>query len=331
LRFAQYLHGGEGTISATFLPALLYSPLPLLIAISFGEGVRQGDLVVTVVSIWQNLRTSMVFIGTDPGTSVLALHILLLGIAIPVFLLGSAIDELRRSAETRRRLAGALLRAQDEERRHIARELHDSTGQSLVIANLMAVRVQSMAPSSCGPVIAELQDVLQGAMAEIRTAAYLLHPPLLDVAGLSMALRSYVEGFSKRTAVCVDLELSPNLGRMSSDVELVLFRVIQEALTNIWRHSGSKTARIQLVRTVSDARPQVTLSIEDAGKGIPSNIRQSTLSRSTSGQQAPPGLGLIGMRERLHQIGGQLEIDSTIGRTVIKAIVTLNPETEQQG
>ena len=323
----------EGTVTTGFLPALLYSPLPFIFwaAIRFGErGASGAILVVTVVSIWENLRESTLFIGVDTGTSVLALQIFLLGIAIPVFLLGIAIDELRRTGEATRRLAGALLRAQDEERRRIARELHDSTGQNLVMANLMAGQVQTLAPPSCAPAIRELKDILQGTISEIRTVSYLLHPPLLDAGGLSMALRTYLDGFSKRTAIKVDLELSPNLGRLSSDVELVLFRVVQEALTNIWRHSGSSTARVQLLREVSDSGGQVKLSIEDAGKGIPSNVRLSTLSKINSKQQTPSGLGLIGMRERLHQIGGRLEIDSTAGKTVIRAIVTLNQETDRE-
>jgi len=323
-------HGNQG-VSSAFLPAILYSPLPFILwaAIRFGErGASGAILVVTVVSIWQNLRTTTVFIGIDRGTSVLALQIFLLGIAIPVFFLGTAIDELRRSGEATRKLAGALLRAQDEERRRIARELHDSTGQNLVMANLMAGQVQSQVPPSCGPAIAELQDILQGAITEIRTVSYLLHPPVLEGGGLGVALQSYVHGFSKRTAISVDLELPPDLGRLSSDVELVLFRVIQEALTNIWRHSGSKTARIHMVRQVWEGRPLIRLNIEDEGKGIPKSIRSSTLLTSTSRQPVPSGLGLIGMRERLHQIGGQLEIDSDAGKTVIRAIVTLNSETE---
>jgi signal transduction histidine kinase len=324
----------KGTISTEFLPTLLYSPLPVILwaAIRFGErGASAGILVVTVVSIWQHLRVSAsaVFSGVNPNTNVLALQIFLLGIAVPVFLLGAAIDELRRSAEATRRLAGALLQAQDEERRRIARELHDSTGQNLVMANLMAGQVESLAPSSCRPAIAELKDILQGIIAEIRTVSYLLHPPLLDVGGLSVALQSYVDGFSKRTGISVDLKLSPNLGRMATDVELVLFRVIQEALTNIWRHSGSRTARIGLLREVSDDGPRIALSIEDAGKGIPTKIRQSTLSRSSSKHQVSSGLGLIAMRERLHQIGGQLEIHSTAGKTVITASVMLNKETDR--
>jgi signal transduction histidine kinase len=326
-------HVGTGTVSTEFLPAVLYLPLPFILwaAIRFGErGASGAILVVTVVAIAENLRAPTMFIGSDPGTSVLGLQIFLLGIAVPIFLLGTAIDELRRSGEATRRLANALLRAQDEERRRIAQELHDSTGQNLVLANLMAARVQSLAPPSCAPVIAELKDILEGAAMEIRTVSYLLHPPLLDIGGLSVALQSYVRGFSKRTAIRVDLELSPNLGRLSSDVELVVFRVIQEALTNIWRHSGSSIARIQLVRQDVDGRTQITLTIEDAGKGIPNNIRLSTLSRSNR-RQVPTGLGLIGMRERLYQIGGRLEIDSKAGRTVIKAIVILDGETEQWG
>src|SRR5206468_8434873 len=141
---------------------------------------------VTVVSIWQSLHESTVFTGIDPPTSVLGLQVFLSGIAIPVFLLGAAIDELRRSGEATRELAGALLRAQDEERRRIARELHDSTGQNLIVANLMAGQIQSLAPPSCGSVIVELKNILVGAMKEIRIVSYLLHPPLLAWGGLSI-------------------------------------------------------------------------------------------------------------------------------------------------
>jgi signal transduction histidine kinase len=326
-------HVDKRTVTTGFLPALLYSPLPLILwaAIRFGERGSSGAvLAVTVVSIWQNLRSSTLFIGSDTGTSVLALQIFLLGIAIPVFFLGTAIDELRRSGEATKRLAGALLHAQDEERRRIALELHDSTGQNLALANLMTNQVQKLAPPSCRPLIAELKDVLEGAVAEIRTVSYLLHPPLLDLGGLRLALPSYLQGFSKRTGINVDLKMSPDLERVSSNVELVVFRVIQEALTNVWRHSGSATARIQLERQVSGGRSQIKLSIEDSGKGIPSDILRSRLSIDNSKGRFPSGLGLMGMRERLHQIGGRLEIESTAGKTVIRAIVSLNEEPGQE-
>jgi signal transduction histidine kinase len=156
--------------------------------------------------------------------------------------------------------------------------------------------------------------------------SYLLHPPVLDEGGLCVALRAYVDGFSERTGIRVDLDVSADLGRMRPNVELVLFRVSQEALTNIWRHSGSSTARIQLLRQVSEGVGRITLTIEDAGKGIPSDIRRLTMSSSKSAQHTPSGVGLVGMRERLHQIGGRLEIESTTGKTVIRAIVPLQHE-----
>ena len=314
----------QGTASTGFLPALLYSPFPFILwaALRFGErGASGAILVVTLVSIWQNLRASTLFVGLTPGANVFALQVFLVGIAIPVFLLGTAIDEIRRSGDATRRLAGALMQAQDQERRRIARELHDSTGQSLVMAYLIAGDVQRQAPPSCGPVIAELQNTIQGAITEVRTVSYLLHPPILEGSGLGMALESYLQGFSKRTGIHVDFELSPNFGRVSANVELVLFRVIQEGLTNIWRHSGSSRATIQLARQASNGQSQITLIIEDAGKGIPPEIRRSILSTGNDRQPTSSGLGLIGMRERLHQVGGRLEIESATGKTVIRAVV----------
>ena len=316
-----------GEVAAGFLPALLYSPLPFILwaAIRFGEkGASGAILIVTVVSISQNLHVSTEFVDLDPEKNVLALQLFLMGIAVPVFLLGATIDELRRASEKTRHLAGSLLQAQDEERRRIARELHDSTGQNLVVATWMAARIRNMAAPSSVPVVNELNDILQRSIQEIRTFAYLLHPPLLDEGGLDFALRSYIDGFSARSGLDVDLDLSPELDRLPPDVELVLFRVIQEALTNVWRHSGSTTARIQLMRRAANSGQEVMLMIEDAGKGIPNNDQQSPLSGRKIQPQDPSGLGLVGMRERLHQIGGRLQIDSMIGKTVIKAIVPLN-------
>src|SRR5262249_27501041 len=143
-----------------------------------------------------------------------------------------------------------------------------------------------------------------------------------DQLGLSGALASYVDGFSKRTGITVELDVSPNLEPLSSNIELVLFRVVQEALTNVWRHSGSATARIQLAPQASTAGHQVTLSIEDFGKGIPSNVHFSNVSRTTK-NHVPGGVGLASIRERLRQIGGFLEVDSVPGKTVIRAIVKL--------
>lgn len=320
------------TIATGFLPAVLYSPFPVILwaAIRFGQrGANGGILVVTLVSIWQNLHGSTVFIGIGPERNVLALQVFLMGISVPVFLLGGAIDELRSTGEAMRNLTGALLQAQDEERRRIARELHDSTGQNLVVARLMVSRVQSMAPASCDPVVAELNDVLQKSLMEIRTVSYLLHPPLLEANGLTLTLRSYLDGFSKRTGIGVGLELSPDIGRIASDVELVLFRVVQEALTNVWRHSGSATAKIRLAQESLGAGQQVKLTIEDSGKGMANNIRLSTVSGRKIQYYDTEGIGLASMRERLHQVGGHLEIDSVPGKTVIRAIVPLGGTSER--
>ena len=164
-----------------------------------------------------------------------------------------------------------------------------------------------------------MTTLLRASMVEVRTLSYLLHPPLLDRMGLDIALRAYLDGFFRRTGIQVDLEMPPDATPLPRTVELVLFRVIQEALTNVWRHSGSATARVQLANEPSQGGHRMTLSIEDFGKGIPTHIRDSMLSGRRS--QAPVGLGLVGMRERLQQIDGKLEIDSTMGNTVIRAIV----------
>lgn len=325
-------HVNETSVAPGFLPTVLYSPIPFILwaAIRFGErGACGAILVVTLISIWQSLRDTTVFNGTSPEGSVLALQVFVLGVAVPVFLLGSAIDESRRLGEATRKLAGALLRAQDEERRRIARDLHDSTGQNLVMANLMAGRLQGQVPPSFGPAFKELKDILQSTTLEIKNVAHLLHPPALEAVGLAAALQSCVQGFSKRTSIHVDLELAPNLTGLSSDVEVALFRVTQEALTNIWRHSGSKTARISIVRPQRDKNQAIHLTIEDAGKGMPHDIRRWASSKNDVGRQIPSGLGLIGMRERLHQVNGKLEIESEEGKTVIRASVPLNPEPEE--
>ena len=325
---AIVFHFGGGTSASGFLPAILYGPLPLMLwaAVRFGQrGASGAILVVTVVSIAQILQESTFFKGQVPGKNVLALQVFLLGISVPLFFLGAVIDELRRTGEAMRGLAGALLHVQDEERRRIARELHDSTGQNLAVAGLLVTQIQGTLPDPLIPKVGEIREILQQSMSEIRTASYLLHPPFLDGVGLASALRSYVDGFTKRTGLRVELDAAAESERMPTSIELALFRVVQEALTNVWRHSGSASARIYLAQHVSEDGQYATLSIEDSGKGIPDKVRRSTL-RPGSFRPAAKGLGLVSMRERLRQIGGSLEIDSTIGKTVIRAKVKFNPQ-----
>jgi len=227
---------------------------------------------------------------------------------------------LRRSERTTRELAASLMRAQDDERRRIARDLHDSTGQNIIAATLLAGRIEQVLPEAARAEFHQLGDMLQQSIREIRTVSYLLHPPLLDEAGLVLAVRNYVEGFSKRSGVVVDLDLPSDLERMSPEAELALFRVVQEALTNVSRHSGSATARIRVAQKSLAGRPAVVLNVEDAGKGIPHLVgipRRRVGAKGTS----DTGVGLAGMRERLQQVGGRLDIQSVVGRTVITATV----------
>ena len=316
------------TVASGFLPALLYTPLPLILwaAVRFGEkGASGAILLITMVLTWRTANGPSLFIGGDPERNVLALQLFLIGLAIPVLLLGAAIDELRRAGQTTRELAGSILRARDEEGRRIARELHDSTGQNLVVASLMAGRLDQMVPPSAKPTLNELDKALQQSIRELRTVSYLLHPPLLDEAGIALALRHYVDGFFQRSGIQVDLEVSSDIDRLPRNVELVLFRVVQEGLTNVSRHSASPTARIFLTRRVAPSGQKIVLVIEDAGIGMAETIRVPGSRGKTSGSYTR-GVGLAGMRERLHQVGGTLDIDTAPGKTILTAIV---PVSEQ--
>ena len=308
-----------GTIASGYLPTVLYSPLPLILwaTMRFGaKGASTAILVVTVVLIGRTLQGPSLFIGADPETNVLALQIFLICLSIPMLLLGAAIDDLRHAEQTMRRLAGSVLTAQDEERRRIARELHDSTGQNLIAAGMLVERIRDQLPDGAGAAGKQLDDMVKRSIHELRTMSYLIHPPLLDEGGLGLALQHYVDGFCQRSGLNVDLELGPKLDRLPTDVELALFRVVQEALTNVARHSGSKTARISVSRNMARGRQSIVLAIRDAGRGLPGSrlgLRQNVQHRD--------GVGLVGMRERLNQVGGWLELHSDAGGTTVRAFV----------
>ena len=219
-------------------------------------------------------------------------------------------------------LAGALLRVQDEERRKVARQLHEGTGQNLAGASLIASRVHNDAPEPMRRPIRDLSDILQQSVRELRTLSQGLHPPLLDELGLALALRSYVNNFSQHSGIAVDLSL-PTIERLPGEVELALFRVIEEALTNIYRDSDSTSARIHLAIREEGSARELALTVEGFGTGVRSGIRVSLLSGRAVGSLEASGLGVQGMRERLRQIGGRLKIDSASGRTVMTATVPL--------
>jgi PAS domain S-box-containing protein len=219
--------------------------------------------------------------------------------------------DLERAEESLRALSGRLLQAQDEERRRIARELHDSAGQLLTALNMNLVPIQADA-HQLGPAavraINESFQLIEQLSKELRTISHLLHPPMLDEAGLEFALQWYVEGFAERSKIEVDFELAPDLGRLSRDAEIAIFRLVQESLTNIHRHANSPTASVRIFREGD----QIQVRITDQGKGMPAgHVNGRGLAKA--------GVGVQGMRERLRQLKGNLEISSGPGGTTVQA------------
>jgi signal transduction histidine kinase len=222
---------------------------------------------------------------------------------------------LERTAELQQ-LSQRLLKVQDEERRKLARDLHDSTGQTLAALKISVSFVQEHCKDDPAT-LALMSDVAQladQAIAEIRTMSYLLHPPLLDEVGFASAAEWYIEGFAKRSGIKVKTHIPNAHARLPKSVEIALFRVLQESLTNVHRHSGASEASIHFQRGTE----AVILEIRDFGKGIPEKRLQLL-----HGVSATSGVGLAGMRERLHELNGKLEIESDGRGTSMRAIVPL--------
>ena len=219
------------------------------------------------------------------------------------------ITERKQAEESLRQLSGRLLQAQDEERRRLARELHDGTAQSIAALgmNLSAVRESAVnLDARAQKALIESLELADQCIRELRTLSYLLHPPMLDDRGLAPALAGYAEGFAERSGIAVKLDLTPDLGRLPKEVELMLFRVVQESLTNIHHHSGSRTATIRLARYPQD----IVLQVRDQGSGMG--------ELNPDGGPVRIGVGIAGMRERVRQIGGRLQIHSRPGGTDVE-------------
>jgi PAS domain S-box-containing protein len=230
-------------------------------------------------------------------------------------------QKLEQATDKLRELSGKLLRTQDEERRRIARELHDGVGQLLAAMNMNLSNLKNEEDGLSEEASRRLDEntaLIEQASQEIRTISHLLHPPLLDVMGLESALRWYVDGYSERSKITVDMELTAGFSDgLPRDFALSLFRIVQECLTNVHRHSESASAHIVVTRTSSE----ITLETKDDGKGIPQEIQSKISSGASS------GVGLRGIRERIRQFGGRLEIHSGQGGTRIIATLPL-PELE---
>jgi PAS domain S-box-containing protein len=226
---------------------------------------------------------------------------------------GQDITERKRAEEDLQRISGQLLRLQDEERRRIAQDLHDSTGQNLVALATMIGQLSrsgGLNERKSRKLLSESKVLADRCIREVRTLSYTLYPAVLDGIGLAGAIRDYVKGFMKRSGIHVDLELSSSLGRMGRDIELALFRVVQEGLTNIQRHSGSQKAKLRM-----DRNSNLTLEISDFGRGIIANQSENARPRFQF------GVGISSMQERVKMIGGRLNIDSN-GRGT-KLLVTI--------
>lgn len=212
--------------------------------------------------------------------------------------------EIRKEAEAQlRHLSLRLMTLQDEERRRIARDLHDTTGQTLSALKMTVASLQHSANGTPGiaRLIGDVNALAEEALKEIRTTSYLLHPPLLDEAGFASAARWFVEGFSKRSNIQVKCDIPQQGERLSKECELVLFRVLQESLTNVHRHSGASTASVTLTRD----QGRLELQVSDNGSGI----EQTRLAQvDEPGRQL--GVGIAGMRERVRKLGGRLELQS---------------------
>lgn len=217
-----------------------------------------------------------------------------------------------------RRLSGRILNVQDEERRRIARELHDSLGQYLVALkmnmDLLSQDGTRIAREKRSVVLNSCSQLLEQAISETRTISHLLHPPLLDEVGLLSAMHWFVEGFSERSGIHANMNVPPRYERLSQETEITLFRVLQEALTNVHRHSGSGQVDVALAVTAWD----VSLEVKDYGRGIGSDCLTQI-----QGERAQVGVGLAGMKERVRQLDGSLEITSSAAGTTVAARIPI--------
>src|SRR5271155_3282059 len=225
--------------------------------------------------------------------------------------------EIQQQSDHLRELSGRLMSAQDEERRRIARDLHDSAGQNLAALAMTVARIEHEAkrdPAQLSQTVKEARDLIDGLSQEIRTTSYLLHPPMLDEFGLSSALGMYLEGLEQRSGLSIELNMPADFGRLAPEVELAIFRLVQECLTNIHRHSGSKTAVIRIAREPD----KIHVEVRDHGKGM-------LPERFADVQSHRPGVGvgIRGMRERVRQAHGELTVDSNALGTTVTAIFPL--------
>jgi len=234
--------------------------------------------------------------------------------------------EILQQSDQLRDLSGRLMATQDEERRRIARDLHDSAGQNLAVLAMTLARIEDEAkrdPERLSQAVKDARDLIEVLSQEIRTTSYLLHPPMLDEFGLSSALALYLEGLQQRSGLSTELNIPADFGRLAPDVELAIFRLVQECLTNIHRHSGSKTAVIRIAREPD----KIYAEVQDHGKGMsPERFAE------VQSQGAGAGVGIRGMRERVRQAHGELNVNSNaLGTTITAIFPAKRPAAKEDG
>ncbi|MGH9397855.1 MAG: PAS domain-containing sensor histidine kinase [Terriglobia bacterium] len=294
-----------GKISYDLLQSQFPEPFDTFQGKLYAENCWEGDLIHTRRDRTPiAIQSRQVVQRDDEGRPVAVLEI------------NRDITQRRQTEEELRQMAARLVHLQDEERRRIARELHDSTAQTL---SALAINLAIIQGGLNGNLDSKLSKLFSDTVAlahqagdEIRNLSHLLHPPDLEAVGLLAAIRWHTRAFSGRGGIRVALDLPNELKGLSEDVKIALFRVLQESLTNVRRHSGSKTAKVR----VAIGADHLTLEVQDQGKGIPAGNSKAGL--------AAPGIGISGMRERIRRIGGILDIDSGPGGTTVRARVPVS-------
>ena len=316
-KIALWSDGAEQLYGWKRAEALGRSPLELL-QTQLPRPVAQIETILRREPHWEGeLKQTTRYGARISVSSRWALWRDLSGRTLGRFQLDSDITRRKNVEQELRVLSGRLLTIRDEERRRWARELHDSVGQ-LLVGITMNLSILQRQIDGAGPIdakfLSESMHLTNEALQEIRTLSYLLHPPMLDEVGLASALRWFASGFSKRSQIEIALEIAESLGRFPRDLEIAAFRIVQETLTNVHRHSGSSTAKINIWRSTN----QLRLKVEDQGKGmiLPAFGKDDR-------ESAILGVGISGIRERVRQLGGQMQIRSGEWGTAVEVVFPL--------
>ncbi|CAN5683743.1 hypothetical protein BH10ACI4_BH10ACI4_04160 [soil metagenome] len=292
-------------LASANLDSLIAGPERLEEAFGLSRKVLQGSRVHAVA---QRRRRDGMIVDVE----IYGIPLMLDGALSGVYGLYQDVTERNHAKKAVRAMADQLDNLQQEERRRIARELHDSTSQELAVLNWNLTRLRTLVgdgDEALKALVEETKEIAYQCSARIRSASYLLHPPMLGEAGLTLAIPWLAEGFEQRSGIRVMLEMSEGLGRYGDEVEIAVFRIVQEGLSNVMRHSGSAVVKISLYLKDS----ALELSVSDEGKGY---SRESTQEPDNK-----VGVGIRGMRERVEQLGGWFKIESTNHGTTLSASV----------